>query len=81
MSLPPARKRLRLGFVLHHGVAKLLEIVQAGVPSARLAGALHGGEQKSHQRADDGDHDEQLHEREAATGGSGEWTHGKLLAG
>jgi hypothetical protein len=75
MWVPPTRQGLRFRFMLERGVRQLLDVVHATVPSARLAGALDGGEQESHQRADDGDHDEQLDQRETATGGSGEWTH------
>jgi hypothetical protein len=51
---------------LQHAVANLLEIVLALRPPGRLPGRLHGRHEQRHQEAEDGDHAEQLHEREAA---------------
>ena len=47
------------------GQRQLLEPVAAGRPPGRLACRLHGRQQQPHERADDGDDNEQLHEREA----------------
>jgi hypothetical protein len=44
----------------------LLEVVLALHPPRRLAGRLDGREEKAHQRADDGDHQEEFDEGEAA---------------
>jgi hypothetical protein len=44
---------------------KLLEIRQAACPPARLASGLHSRQQERHEHADNGDHDEQFHQREA----------------
>ena len=46
------------------GDPDLLEVRLAGNAPRRLPGALHRGEQKPHQCADDGDHHEQFHEGE-----------------
>jgi hypothetical protein len=50
--------------------ADLLEVVAALRTPRGLAGLLHGGKQQGDQDRDDGDHDQQLDEREAgpATG-------------
>jgi hypothetical protein len=47
--------------------ADLPEVVAALRAAGRLAGALDGRQQQADQRGDDGDHDEQLDEREAAS--------------
>ena len=46
--------------------ADLLQVVGATGASGRLAGMLHGGQQERDQNPDDGDHDEQLDQRETA---------------
>jgi hypothetical protein len=49
-----------------HRFGKLREIAETLIPTRRLAGVLHGGEQQPHQRADDGDDDQQLDQGEGA---------------
>jgi hypothetical protein len=49
-----------------HRQRQLLEVVLAVRPPRLLAGLLHGGQQKSGQDADDGDHHQQLDQRKAA---------------
>jgi hypothetical protein len=44
----------------------LLEVVAAHAAATGLTGRLHGGQQESDQHADNGDHHEQFHKREAA---------------
>ena len=44
----------------------LAEVAQAASAAAGLAGTLHGRQQQAEQETDDRDHDEQLHERDAA---------------
>jgi len=58
------------------------EVVGACVSPSCLAGALDGGQQQAHQRADDGDHDEQFDKREAAATVRNEKAcHGGVLCG
>ena len=49
----------------------LLQVVDALAPPRRLAGRLHGRQQQRDQHADDGDHHEQLDQRETRPA----WTH------
>ena len=51
--------------VVVDGQADLLHVVRALAAAGRLAGRLHGGQQKRDQHADNGDHDQQLNERKA----------------
>jgi hypothetical protein len=46
--------------------ADLLHVVHATSTARRLANFLNGREKQRDQQSDDGDDDEQLHEREAA---------------
>jgi hypothetical protein len=47
--------------------AELLQIVQALRATGRFSGRLHGRQQERHERADDGDDDQQLNQREGAS--------------
>ena len=58
------------GVTMQRG-AELLERIGAAGAASSLAGGLHGGQQQGHEPADDGDHDEQFDEREAASGRRG----------
>jgi hypothetical protein len=50
---------------------QLLEIVLAGAPPRCLAGRLHGRQQEADERADDGDHHQELDQRKAVAAKSG----------
>jgi hypothetical protein len=58
---------LLLLFMHEAAQPQLLEIVLALRLSGRFAGALHCRHQHRNQNADDGDYDEQLDERKAAS--------------
>ena len=60
------REGAQLGHVVVHGQAQLLEIVLALGPPGRLAGRLHGRQQKCDENGDDGDDDQQLDQCEAS---------------
>jgi hypothetical protein len=49
------------------GKAELLEVVDALSPAGRLARRLDRGEQECDQDRNDCDHDQELHQREAAS--------------
>src|SRR5262249_46374878 len=49
----------------------LAQVVLALDTGCRLANLLHGGQQKAHQRADDGDDDEQFNERKTMASSHG----------
>ena len=44
--------------------AELLEVVSARGPAGRFPSCLHGRQQEAHERANDGDHDQEFHEGE-----------------
>jgi len=46
--------------------ADLLQVIRAIDPPCRLAGGLHGGQEQGDQDRDDGDHHQELDQREAA---------------
>jgi len=48
--------------------ADLFEVVKAAHPVSGLADLLDGRQQQAHEYGDDGDDDEQLNQRERATG-------------
>jgi hypothetical protein len=50
------------------GQTDLFEVVSALHPVRRLAHFLHGGHQEANQDGDDGDHHQQLNEREPIPG-------------
>jgi hypothetical protein len=74
-GLNPAWRKNSVGVVmLLHGQAELLEVVDAVGSPRRLTGRLHGRQQQSRQHADDGDDDQQFHERKrAALAEAGRW--------
>ena len=53
--------------VMVGGQAELLEVVAALHTAGGLAGRLHRRQEQPNQDADDGDHDQQLDERKAAS--------------
>src|SRR5262249_9591962 len=53
--------------VIVEGKPYLPEVVLASNPIGTLADLLHGRQQKTHQDADDGDHDQQFNKRERRT--------------
>jgi hypothetical protein len=55
------------------GNAQLVKIVAATVPPRRFAGRLHRRQQETDQDANDGNHNQQLHQRKTAC-----WNMGKL---
>jgi hypothetical protein len=63
-----------------HRQAELLEVVLALDAAGRFARGLHRRQEQGHENADDGDHHEQLHEREAGAKLSGAAMHGMVLA-
>ncbi len=63
---PPGGKSPVRGFVIQHADGDLPEIVFALGESGRFARGLNRGEQQGDQHADDGDHHQQLNQREAA---------------
>ena len=63
-----ARRKGALGrLVVVRCQRELTDIVATGTPPRRLAGALHRRQEQADERADDGDHDEQLDEGKAGT--------------
>jgi hypothetical protein len=54
-------------FIVEHGKAELPQVVLAAHPPGRFPRRLHGRQQHADEHADDRDHDEQLHEREASS--------------
>jgi hypothetical protein len=50
------------------GQADLFQVVLAAHPGGRLADLLDGGQEQADQDGDDGDHHQQLDERERRTG-------------
>ena len=63
------RRKVAAGdFVIEHGQAELPQVVGAAHAAGCCPGRLHGRQQHAHEHADDGDHDEQLHERKTAPG-------------
>ena len=50
--------------------ADLLEVVRALGPTGRLAGRLDGGQEQGDQDGDDGDHHQQLDQRESCSSNS-----------
>ena len=61
------RKRLLRRLVGVDGHAELLEVVHARGSTRGLSCRLHSRQQQANQRRDDRDHDQQFHEREAAS--------------
>ena len=53
--------------VIVQGEPDLLQVVDALGTAGRLAGGLDGRQQQGDQDRDDGDHDQQLDQRESAT--------------
>jgi hypothetical protein len=45
------------------GEGQLFQVVGAACSSGRLPCRLHGRQEQAHERANDGDHDQQFHER------------------
>ena len=62
-----------------HGQADLLEVVGAADACGRLADLLDGGQQQADEDGDDGDHHQQLDQREAGSSFSLESGHGLAL--
>jgi hypothetical protein len=52
------------------GQGELLEVVLGLRPQGRLAHFLHGGQEQADEHGDDGDHHQQLDQREATPAGS-----------
>ena len=67
LRVPARRIDLAGLLVIDDAQAHLLEIVGAGHPPAGLAGRLHGGQEQADERANNGDHDQQLDQRKAVT--------------
>ena len=57
----------RRRFIVEQRETQLLHVVGAGTAAGRFARRLDGRQQKTDERADDGDHHEQFHERKAGT--------------
>ena len=55
------------GLVVVQRQSQLLEIVLALAAASGLAGGLHGRQKQRHQNGDDGNHDQQLDQRESAS--------------
>ena len=68
--MPPAIARVALvgTHVVVHRQPELFEITLALSPAARFAGDLNGRQEHGDQDTDDGNHDQQFHERETAIG-------------
>jgi hypothetical protein len=60
------------------GQRDLLEVVHALGPAGRLADFLHRGQQQADEDGDDGDHHQQLDQREGASRGALESVHGRF---
>ena len=58
------RERLACRLETDHGQSGLLEIARAGQAASRFPRRLHGRKQQRNQHGDNGDHDQQLHQRE-----------------
>ena len=62
----PAGGQTAVGVVVEmQGYAELLLVVPATGGAGRLAGKLHRGQDQADENANDGNHDQQLHNREA----------------
>ena len=57
---------LALTFEIQIGERQLLHFAEAGCPAARLPRGLDCRQQETNQNTDDGNDDQELHEREAA---------------
>ena len=64
-ALPEGKDSART-FVVVQGEPELLQVVDALGTSRCLAGRLHGGEKERDENGDDGNHDQQLNQRECA---------------
>ena len=67
--LSPRRQHLMPQHVVLQSETDLHQVVLALRPSCGFARLLNGGKQQCDQHGDDGDHDEQLNQREAASAG------------
>ena len=63
-----SRQLFECGVVVVHPNPDLLEVITAAHAAGGFTSGLYGWEQQPDEDADDGDHNEQLHERECVSG-------------
>src|SRR5262249_39188244 len=82
VPLPAARREIAVGVVVGvKGEADLLEVVLAAEARGGLADLLHRGDQQGDQHREDGDHHQQLDQREGVTAGGYTAHRGWSMAG
>jgi hypothetical protein len=69
-KFPSGREAAASGLEVVQGDAELPKVVLARRPRGRLTGFLHGGNEQGDQSGDDGNHHQQLDEREARSSAS-----------